>query len=103
MIAATRVLDCVVEIVKAADRPLVAREICSELQRRGVSIEKANLNHILYKENDRRELVVNEQTFAWRYDRYAAKRAEDSEKRQEEIQRAIAKKAALLKIWKHRI
>ena len=35
MTSVPRVLDYVVDILKATSRPLVAREICYELQRKG--------------------------------------------------------------------
>jgi hypothetical protein len=99
MIPAARILDHVVEILKAAPSPLVAREICNELSRKGVNIERPKLTQILWNQNDRTELVVDKNTFKWRYDPVAARRAEEAERRKAETKRELAKHAAFLEFW----
>jgi hypothetical protein len=99
MIPVPRILDSVVAILKAASRPLVAREICEELSRKGVNLERTKLTQILWNQNDRSELVVDKNTFKWRYDPDAASRAEEAERRKAETRREVAKHAAFLEFW----
>jgi hypothetical protein len=101
MISVSRVLDYVVEILKASPRPLVAREICSELRHKGVTIEKTDLNQILWKQNTQSGLLVDKQTFRWRYGSYAAEEAEKAEKRKQEIRKQLAQQTAFLKFWEN--
>ena len=94
-----QILDYVVDILNTAPRPLVAREICYELLRKGLSIEKTKLNQILWNQNDRAGLVVDKKSFEWRYDPNMARQAEEAEKRREETRREVAKQAAFLEFW----
>jgi len=68
MINESRILDYVIEILKASRSPLAAREICYNLLKKGVTIEKSALNQILWSRNNRLGLLVDKQTFKWRYD-----------------------------------
>ncbi len=99
MTSVPRILDHVVDILKAVSHPLVAREICYELLRKGLSIEKTKLNQILWNQNDRPGVVVNKKTFEWCYDRNVARQAEEAEKRKEETRKEVAKQAAFLEFW----
>ena len=99
MIPVARILDYVVEILKASARPLVSREICSELRNKGVTIEKTDLNQILWKQNNRSGLLVDKQTFRWRYDPHAAEEAEKAESHKEQIRKQLAQQTAFLKFW----
>jgi hypothetical protein len=101
MISISRLLDYVVEILKAAGHPLVARELCNELSRKGVTIEKTDLNQILWKQNNRLDLVVDKKTFKWCYDPAAAKQTEKAEKRKEEIRGEVVEQAAFLELWEN--
>jgi hypothetical protein len=47
MIEVSRILDYVVEILKASPRPLVAKEICGELRYKGVIIDKTVEPHVV--------------------------------------------------------
>ena len=76
MVRESMILDCVVEILKVSTRQLRAREICRELRKKGVDIEKTKLNQILYNRNDRPEIHRVEGTFEWRYDPGKASEAE---------------------------
>jgi hypothetical protein len=89
MIEVSRILDYVVEILKASPRPLVAREICGELRQKGVIIDKTDLNQILWKQNNRPGLSVDKQTFRWRYDAHATEEGEKTERRKEEIRKQL--------------
>jgi hypothetical protein len=80
--------------------PMKVREITAELNRRGIPIDKMSLNQILWKENNRAELVVDNQTFRWRYDVQAAEEKLKIEVRQQEIEGQLATKAAFLEFWK---
>ena len=101
MISAPEILDYVIRILKAADRPLVAREICNQLLNRGVILEKTELNQILWTQNDRPELIVDKNTFKWRYDPDVARQAEEAEKRKEETRREVSKNASFLEFWEN--
>jgi hypothetical protein len=101
VISAPQILQYVVNILQAADRPLVAREICIELQKRAVIIDKAELNHILWKQNDRRDLIVDQKTFKWSYSPEAAIEAQRVENRIEETRKELSKHAGLLEFWEN--
>jgi hypothetical protein len=99
MIPVPRILDYVVEILKASSRPFRATDICDQLALKGVNIERTMLTQILWNQNDRSELVVDKTTFKWRYDTDAAKHVEEATKRKEEIRKEVVKNAALLEFW----
>lgn len=99
MISNARLLDYVVEILKASDSKMSAREICNELQIKGIAIEKTELNRILWSENSRPELVVDQQTFKWHYDRIAGRQAELAAKSKENIRTKVAAQPGFAKLW----
>jgi hypothetical protein len=59
MTSVPTVLDYVAEILKSAPRPLLAKEICDQLAQTGLIIERAKLTQILWNQNDRMELIVD--------------------------------------------
>jgi|SRR5918994_2982113 hypothetical protein len=99
MISALRIFDYVVEILKAADRPMLAKDICVALQSKGVIIERPRLTQLLWNHNPRTELVVDKDTFKWRYDREAAQKIEEAEKRNEGLRRELGQHDIILDFW----
>ncbi|MEX0806162.1 MAG: hypothetical protein WD688_23005 [Candidatus Binatia bacterium] len=101
MTSVPTVLDYVAEILESTSRPLLAKEICDQLAQKGLAIERPKLTQILWKQNDRIELVVDKQTFKWRYDFEAATKAAEAAKNKEETRKQLEQNAAFLELWEN--